>query len=181
MKYSLIVLIVCVAIVATGCTSRLSETYRYSLDAPELLSFSDMYEIDREQFCLTEIDKNATVEVERDEYGTRGYHAMLYIYRGNVSRTVAFVEENNQYVWIGEQEIHRSGRKFMTVDGEVEEYISITYYKRKIDGYNRTGLDIIYNGDYQFVNLPRSFDLTCEQVQPYIKEWNRKNSSPTPG
>jgi hypothetical protein len=163
---------------ATGCTSLLSETHRYDLDAPELLSFSDMYEVDREQFCLTEIDKNATVEVERDEYAIRGYHAMLYIYRGNVSRTVAFVEENNQYVWIGEQEIHRSGRKFMTVDGEVEEYISITYYKRKIDGYDGIGLDIVYNGDHQNVDLPRPFDLTCEQVRPYIEEWDRKDEAP---
>ena len=60
----------------------------------------------------------------------------------------------------------------MTVDGEVEEYIAITYYEKGIDGYD-TGLDIIYNGDHQNVDFPRPFNLTCEQVRPYVEEWDR--------
>lgn len=151
-----------------------TESKRYRLDDPELAPFSSMYEVDREQFCLTDIDEDAGVEIERDEYATSGYHIMLHMYSGNIVRHIAFVREANRYSWIGEQEIHNSGRKFETIDGEDEEHISITYHKRKYNSYDSIGLDIHYSGDYKYVDFSRPFDLTCKDVKPYIEEWGKQ-------
>ncbi|MFC1976514.1 hypothetical protein ACFLXQ_08960 [Chloroflexota bacterium] len=161
------------------CNFPISRSDTYHLNDPVLSPFSAMYEVNREQFCLTDIDKNARAEIETDNYATSGYHVMLHIYSNNVSRTVAFVREGSRYIWIGEQEIHYSGHKFMTPDGEIKEHITITYQKQQLDD-NVLGLKITYVGDYQNVEFPFSaFDLTCEQVLPYIKEWDKAGKTVT--
>ena len=102
-------------------------TNRYKLSDPELAPFMTMYDVNREELCLTEIDENAEVEIERDDYTTNGYHIMLHMHSGNVIRTVAFEKVGEKYIWLGEQEIHRSGRNFMTVDGETDEKLDEPY------------------------------------------------------
>ena len=169
----LLFLILVSLFMAFGCSDPSDGRGPYSLDDEKLLPFAAMYEIDRESFCLTEIDRNSRVEIERDYGGSHGYNVMLHIYSDGVSRTVAFVWENGRYVWIGEQELHYSGRRFITVDGEVREHIAVSYYKREIDG-GTIGLSISYSGGYE--NLPSS--LTCEQASPYIREWDARKEAP---
>jgi hypothetical protein len=130
-----------------------------------------MYDIDREKFCLTDIGEDAEVEIERDNFATRGYHVMLHIYSGNVSRTVAFEKRGGEFIWLGEQEIHRSGRKFTTIDGEAYEKITVTYHKKRYNDLE--GLRIRYLGDFNDVRFANgSVDLTCEDITPYIREWD---------
>jgi hypothetical protein len=155
-----------------GCYDPSGSRGAYSLDDEELLPFAAMYEIDREQFCLTEIDRNSKVEIQRDYGGSSGYEAMLHLYSDGESRTIAFARENDQYIWIGEQKVHYSGQKFTTVDGEVRENITISYYKRKISG-GVVGLSITYLGDSEEIpSVP-----TCEQASQYIKEWDTRSET----
>ena len=158
------------------CSFTPREGYRYHLDDPELAPFSAMYEVEREQFCLSPIDKNAVVEIERDDYATRGYHVTLHMYSSNVVRAIAFAKQGKNYIWLGEQEIHRSGRKYMIMDYEEDyEHITITYNTKGYSGGGYEGLDIHYDGDYENVELSGdSFELSCEEVKPYIEEWDNK-------
>lgn len=159
-------------IISINCTIFSSEKYRYQLDEPELKPFATMHEVNREEYCLTEIDPDAVVEIERDIYASSGYHVMLHIYSPGVARTVAFIEENNQYVWIGEQEVHRSGNTYLTADGESDEEIVVTYHKKKFS--DMIGFYIDYLGDYETGLFSVFEELTCEQVKPYIKAWDEK-------
>ena len=146
----------------------------YSLDDKKLLPFAAMYKVDREQFCLTEIDQDSRVEIERDSRRSHGYDVMLHLSSNGVTRTIAFVLEDDQYVWIGEQEAHYSGRKYMTPDGELREYIAITYHERKYGAGGMVGQRITYSGDDE--SIPR--ELTCEQASPYIRAWVTKEKVP---
>ena len=153
-------------VVIVGCTSN----NMYSLNDPALSYFKSMYEIEREQFCLTEIDKTSVAQIEESSVQTAGYDVMLHLYANLTSRHIAFIKENNRYVWIGEQEIDYSGRTFLTPDGWVEEHITISYFKHKITGA-KAGSEILYTGDYQYVDF--SGEPTCEQALFYIKEWSK--------
>ncbi len=99
---------------------------------------------------------------------------MLHLYGANVSRTVAFSLENGEYIWIGEQEIHPSGRIYMTVDGEAEEHIVVNYHERKVFGSGPLGQRIMYFGPDP--NIPLS--LTCRQAREHISKWESEGASP---
>lgn len=164
--------------VAFGCSDPSGSGSRgpYSLDDEELLPFAAMYEIDREQFCLTEIDRDSKVQIQRDPYKDGGSDVALHIYNDRVSRTVAFVWEDGQYVWIGEQETHYSGRTFMTPDGELLEKIVVTYHERPYGaGSEITGLMISYVGEGESIPIRP----TCDQVRPYIREWDAREKAPS--
>lgn len=161
--------------IVLGCHDPSGSIGPYSLDDEELLPFAAMYEIDRESLCLTEMDRDSKVEIERDYRRSYGYDVMLHIHNDSVHRTVAFVWEDNRYVWIGEQELHYSGRTLMTPDGEIPEYISVTYHEREYGaGSEITGLIIHYNGVDE--SIPAI--LTCEQAAPYLKEWDARREAP---
>lgn len=151
-------------------TSSNQRTHDLHLNDPELIPFADMYNVDRERFCLTPIDEDAAISIEYDS-GTTGYDVMLHVEGKKVTRSVAFLSKDKEYVWIGEQEVHYSGREFQTVDGDVNEMIVISYKERPYQD-NPKGLSISYWGDYQYVNFSNS-SPTCEQVKPYISQWGR--------
>ena len=135
------------------------------MDDGRLLPFAAMYEIDRDSLCLTEIDPDSEVYI--DALGGRGYDVVLQLHNGNVSRTIAFILEGGRYVWIGEQEVHRSGRKFVTPDGTLPELIAITYHEREYGfSHEPPGLIISYQGESEITS-----GLTCEQALTYIREW----------
>jgi len=113
--------------VVFGCNSSQSSQAPNNVDAEALIPFAAMYHVDREQHCLTELDKGSEIEIRRADTRTRGYDVVLHMHSDGVSRSVFFVWENNQYIWIGEQEIHRSGQNYMSLDGELPEEITITY------------------------------------------------------
>lgn len=146
----------------------------YSLDDDRLIPFAAMYAVDRELYCLTEIAEDSRVEIEIDSFRSRGYDVMLHIHSDNTYRTVAFVRENNEYVWIGEQEIHYSGYAFVTPDGEIQEHISVTYHDRDYGTITGTTEPVIvYTGENE--DIPSV--LTCEQAAFYIEEWSTQESN----
>lgn len=159
--------------IAFGCSDPSDSTGPYSLDDEELLPFAAMYEVDREQFCLTEIDKDSRIEIERDYHRSRGYDVGLRMYDDGVSRAVAFVLEDDQYVWIGEQETHYSGRTVMTIDGEVPEHITVTYHEKEYGAPSVMGQIISYSGGYE--NIPQW--PTCEQASAIIREWDARRTA----
>jgi hypothetical protein len=66
------------------------------------------------------------VRVEVPRFKTH-YDVMLHIDGARISRTVDFLLVNGQPVWSGEQETHRSGRTFESVDGEIPEQLVLSY------------------------------------------------------
>lgn len=145
-----------------------------SISAEEMQSFAGMYEVDREEYGLTPIDGSARVLLERrsgSDAHRCGYDAMLHMYSPHVSRTVTFALRDGEYVWIGEQEIHYSGRTYRTVDGDVEESIVITYSKDERPGTQK-GLRVDYSGDNEA--LESKFDLTLEDVRPVLRKWDEE-------
>lgn len=140
---------------------------RFSLDDERLEPFSAMYEVDREQYCLTEIDPDSIVHVERQIYGDYSYDVMLHIEGDRSYRTVAFVWEDGEYVWISEQESHSSGRTYMTPDGELDEHIVVSYSEGARPSLPE-GLSITYEGPYEDI----STRPTCEEALRVIREWH---------
>ena len=109
------------------------------------------------------------MEIEIDSLRSRGYDVMLHMHSDKIYRTVAFVRENGEYVWIGEQETHYSGRTFVTPDGEIREQISITYHDSDYGASSGIiGSIIVYTGEDE--SIPSV--LTCEQATLYIEEWS---------
>jgi hypothetical protein len=158
--------------VVSSCTGPRGDRGPFTLDNEALLPFAAMFQIDREQFCLSELADSSQVEIEKDD-GAKGYDIMLHMFDDAVSRTVAFVWEEGRYIWIGEQETHYSGRKYMSPDGDLPESITIAFYARPISGAMK-GLRITYWGDNRSVPL----NLTCDQALSLIGEWDGKNALP---
>lgn len=148
---------------------------QFSLDdgSERLEPFSAMYEVDREQYCLTPIDPDSIVSIERQIYGDYSYDVMLHIEGDRRYRTVAFVLEDGEYVWISEQEVHYSGRKYMTPDGEVNENIVMSYSERARPSLPE-GLSITYSGPYE--DIPAR--PTCEQALRVIRKWHAEEATP---
>lgn len=138
----------------------------------ELAPFSDMYHVDRAKYGLAPIRETSDIRLERHigrDATDRGYDAMLHMSGRNISRTVDFALVDGRYKWIGEQEIHYSGRTFKTMDGESCESISITYSTRKRSGTQK-GLWIFYWGEDKA--LRSRLDLTLDDVRPIISRWD---------
>ena len=113
---------------------------------------------------MDDIDRKIISELQKD-----GSELVLLEMAGEkVDRVVTFAWEDGQYVWIGEQEKHKSGRTFVTPDGELSERIAITYHDREygIDS-KRVGLTILYIGEDP--NIPTR--LTCEQASSLLQAW----------
>src|SRR5207245_11762170 len=80
----------------------------------------------RAELGFTALPQEGEVGVEIPRTKTY-YDVMLHIDRGNVSRTVNFLRRDGQLIWSGEQEIHRRGRFCKTVDGGVNESLTVYY------------------------------------------------------
>jgi hypothetical protein len=145
---------------------------RFSLDDDALRPFASMYEIDREQYCLTEIDPESTAHFAV-EYGEYGRQATIVIESDRTYRMVVFIEEQGKYLWVGEYEAHRSGRTYMTPDGELNERIVVSYFERKIDN-QPIGLSIFYEGTHEDI----SANPTCEEALRVIADWHEREPTP---
>ncbi len=159
--------------VVFGCGS-ITNRYRYKLNDKELLPYKSMYKVDREQYCLTEIDPDSQVRIEKTTCPGEGCDVKLHLRsdqtNADTDRVITFIWEDDEYVWIGEQETHCSGQTFMHPDGEIEECITIIYRARKFDYSGSTGLSILYNGIDE--NIPPWPLLTCEQALSIIRVWD---------
>jgi hypothetical protein len=130
-------------------------------------------QIDRKSIGFTEIEKNADISLERNSKSEKGYDKMLHIY-GSTSRTVSFkLKENNDYEWIGEQEIFEGPNEFETPDGIFKENIILTYEKSPISGHQLNKLNIEYRGENKL--LTNKENLTLENIRPILKEWTSRN------
>lgn len=141
----------------------------------DLKPFADMYRVDRESYGLYPIDKTADIRLERQtRAGAKmcGYDAMLH-FGGPVSRDISFVLENGRYRWIGEQEIHYSGRTYETADGQSRESLCIDYSSRQTHGMP-TGLRIDYDGDDKRLML---HEWTIGEAHRVIDGWNSRTGS----
>jgi hypothetical protein len=175
-KLTVPILLLVLVWVILSCYDRSEFAGRHSLDDEILQPFAAMYEIDREQYCLTEIDPDSTVHVERRNDGDYSYDVMLHIEGDRSYRTVAFVWEDGEYVWISEQESHRSGRTYMMPDGEYDEHIVVSYSKRARVGMPE-GLLITYEGPYE--DIPAR--PACEDALRVIKDWHARETPPDGG
>ena len=160
-----VLLLLCfTGVVLSGCIGPSVRQGPYRLGDEALRPFSAMYAVDRNALCLTEIARDAEVYVDTEGPGER-YDVILRIIADGVSRSVFFVWEDQRYVWIGETEIHRSGRKYTFIDTTVPEQIIISYYARPTYG-GAVGLTISYYGDED-----RPSDMTCDEAHSYIRKW----------
>jgi hypothetical protein len=126
-------------------------------------------QIDRKSMGFTEIEKDADISLERNSKSEKGYDRMLHIY-GSTSRTVSFkLIENNDYEWIGEQEIFEGPNEFETLDGIFKENIILTYEKSPISGHKLNELNIEYRGENKL--LTNKANLTIEKIKPFLKQW----------
>ena len=162
-----------VSIIAVSGCIRTNHDTTYDLDDDVLKLVEAMRRVDRQRFCLTQVEGDLKAQVIRSDSPTRGYDLLLHLYGQQVSRYVTFVWEEGHYIWIGEQETHFSGRTYDSVDGELPEEITIAYYDRRIEGAI-PGLIITYSGDNkQIAPWP-----TCEQALDYIQAWNSDSLAP---
>lgn len=143
---------------------------RFSLDDDALRPFASMYEVDREQYCLTEINPESTAHfgVKHGEYGRQ---VTIVIESDRTYRMVVFVEDQSEYVWIGEYEAHRSGRTYTTPDGELNERIVVSHFGRRIDN-QPVGLSILYEGAHE--DIPAN--PTCEEALRVIADWHAREN-----
>ena len=101
------------------------------------------------------------IRVERPR-SKRHYDVMLHIDLGGVSRTVSFLLKDSRPVWSGEQEIHYSGKRFTTVDGDVAEFMVISYSTVEGDGAPLGGY-VQYHGEDPELNAIRTLSVVDAQ------------------
>jgi hypothetical protein len=98
---------------------------------------------------------------------------MLHIY-GKTSRTIAFKKiDDDNFVWVGEQEIFKGPRKYKTVDGEFNEEIVLTYDIEPISGQPLNQLSITYRGPDEGLTTNRN--LSLDDIRPMIKDWTDRH------
>jgi hypothetical protein len=95
-----------VMLAIAGCSDPSYDHGPFGLDDEALKPYAAMFQVDREKACLTELDHNTAVKIWRSDRRSRGYDVLLLMEGKEVSRSIAFVLENGQYVWVGEQETH---------------------------------------------------------------------------
>jgi hypothetical protein len=123
----------------------------------------------RAELGFTVLPQDGDVRVEIPRTKTY-YDVMLHIDRGHVSRTVNFLRRDGQLVWSGEQEIHSSGRSFKTVDGDVNESLTISYSTVVGSGTPKGGF-VLYWGPDQA--LQERSDRNQMSVADAKKIWER--------
>lgn len=119
---------------------------------------------------FTALPQEGDVGVEIPRVKTH-YDVMLHIERGNVSRTVDFLGRDGQLVWSGEQEIHRSGRFFKTVDGDVAEEMTISYSTVVGSGVPKGGYVQYWGPDQSMQERSDRKQLSVADAKRIWEEW----------
>ncbi|MFQ6102530.1 MAG: hypothetical protein ACE5OS_15060 [Anaerolineae bacterium] len=176
----IVLVIVAIALLAAGLSCNrppsVEEYYRYSLDDKVLAPYGAMYQVDREQCCLTEIDPDSRVVIEYGSLTSEGFSIKLHMISDNqmTFRTVTFAREHDEYVWIGEAETHYSGLVYVDPDeGHLKEHLSILCNEREFDNSGPLGLDIMYWGPDDSIWL----SPTCEEALSLIETWKTENAT----
>lgn len=139
---------------------------------PNLLPFWEtLEEVDRSALGFSPVSSKSKIRIENGY--NKPYDIILHIYH-KTSKTIAFNrKQGGGYYWIGEQEIFEGPNKYIIGDESYNEQITLSYYKVKIDGTPVNNLYIIYwwGEDPRLKDVDHG-ELTLEDVQPILKEWN---------
>lgn len=130
----------------------------------ELLRAADAASAHR--FAFTSVSPDTDIRLER---ASSSYDRMLHVY-GPTSRTIAFRQQADSFVWIGEQEIYKGPKTYTDVDGTHFEQIVVTYELQPISGYPINQLNIEYSG--QDPRLASKENLALREVVPILREWD---------
>lgn len=162
--------------------------YQYSLDDEKFLPYASMYQVDRERYCLTEIDPDSEVAIFRAPPESEGYDVRLALRADHTVRVITFVWESGKYIWIGEGETHYSGQTYMDWDGgPAREALRIIYNEREFgssgDYSGPVGLNIEYLGNRWCEKeddpaICQWVFPTCDEALSLIQEWERERTTP---
>jgi len=146
-----------------GCT-------RYvPMDDPSLKPFADMYAVDRAQYGLSPLPRNARVYIETADNGDRwmplGYDVMLHIDNKAVHH-VAFRKQGGVYKWVGEQEQCWGPREFKSVNGVFKEDLAISFFHHAAN--HLEGLDISYTGPDRSLSFRQ---IPVSEAKRILKQW----------
>ncbi|HEY2363547.1 MAG TPA: hypothetical protein VGK36_20680 [Candidatus Angelobacter sp.] len=134
------------------------------MDDPILAPFKDMYEVNRGQYGLGPLPKNAKVFIDRADWSESGYDAMLKLYAKS-NHWVAFRLEGGRYKWIGELEQCSGPQKYRSADGLLNEQVDISYFQHVPLHYD--GLRITYVGPDSHTDL----DIPLAKAKQLLKTW----------
>jgi hypothetical protein len=149
----------------SSCNRPNNESEPFYINDDEIKQFPQIKESDRRHYCLTKIEQDLPINILKSDNPNSGYDVRLHMYNSSTSRDVFYVWESGHYVWIGELEIHYSGREYTSLDGTLPEVISITYFIKDTNA-GKKGLSITYWGDEN-----RPSEMSCDEAQSYIQKW----------
>jgi hypothetical protein len=137
------------------------------MDDPSLKPFANMLVVDRAQYGLSPLPRDARVTVEDEPkcYSNCGYDAMLHI-RDKASHTVVFRKENGVYKWAGEQEECWGPREYRTLNGRFKESLTISYFEH-VEG-QLDGLHISYRKPEDIFGLQA---ISVSTATTILKSW----------
>lgn len=143
------------------------------LDGPALKPYLEAASrSNRAALGFTALPQEGDVGVEIPRMKTC-YDAMLHINHGNVSRTADFLRRDGQLVWSGEQETHRSGRFFKTVDGDVAEQMTVTYSTVAGSGTPEGGSVHYWGPDQSVQERSDRQQLSVADAKRIWEEWSK--------
>jgi hypothetical protein len=99
-----------------------------------------------EQYGFTPLEPDARVEIHRIAGDKAAHDVVLHIY-GSTSRTIAYKEVGDSFVWLGEQEIHRGPGEFLSEGFKRKEEIVITYETVYLSGAPPNQVYVTYTGE----------------------------------
>ena len=157
------------------------------ISATFIKQYEAIYRIDYSKMGFPPLPTNGMAEVEtiyRDtwamEYSPPNYDVMLHFYDDPpdymyTSRGVGLKTNGEQYLWISEQQSFHGPKLYTTVDGTLNEQITLTRENEQVAvmGTNLTGTCVTYSGpDARLVtNGQHAFNLSLQQVAPILREW----------
>jgi hypothetical protein len=107
-----------------------------------------MYAVDRSQYGMTALPKQARVNIEKNDSSyvqSHGYSLMVHVYGKSVHH-IAFRMENGSYRWVGEQEQCWGSQRFDTVDGRFNEMVAISYFQNIPSHLNGLHANLLWTG-----------------------------------
>jgi len=125
--------------------------------------------INRDSLGFTPISEKSDISLEGKSLFDHTYDAILHIdYK--TSRTIAFRKKGDEYIWIGEQEIHMGPRRYTTADGTINEKIIINYDIEPISGFPLNEISVVYDGPDSLLSWRHKLRLV--DVDSIIAQWD---------
>jgi hypothetical protein len=150
----------------------------YDVSDPEIRPFIDAINaVDRQALGFTPILPHTPISLGRTVGSKATYDVMMYI-NNPTQRTIAFKQQGDTYIWLGEQETHRGPGTYSTEGGQMQEEIVINYETVYLSGFPLNTVAVEYSG-----RDPRLYNktyLTLQDVRPILQEWEQEKIIATP-